>query len=242
MALTRLVAEVVLRPPDLRHFDAAVGSLGAQPRGESGLRQALNASFASRCPTCGRPIVVDEFVWDGDAPAPVPQDLPLHGLPRPAGRRRAALGAHRRRRHRPRLGAGRLGRGDPGAGGAAGALPRAGGRERPGGPHPGPLHGALAGGAAGHPRTHRAGPPRRPDRGRPAPGPGSRAAAGQPPAQLPRPRRRAAHRQRHRPPAGRPAVARAQPVAAVRGRLPPRARVHPAPGGLARRTAPGAPG
>ncbi|HTS15009.1 MAG TPA: hypothetical protein VMH24_05035, partial [Candidatus Sulfotelmatobacter sp.] len=70
MALTRLVAEVVLRPPDLRHFDAAVGSLGAQPRGESGLRQALNASFASRCPTCGRPIVVDEFVWDGDAPAP----------------------------------------------------------------------------------------------------------------------------------------------------------------------------
>ncbi len=70
MALTRLVAEVVLRPPDLRHFDAAVGSLGAQPRGESGLRQALNASFASRCPTCGRPIVVDEFIWDGDAPAP----------------------------------------------------------------------------------------------------------------------------------------------------------------------------
>ncbi|MFI5262261.1 MAG: hypothetical protein ACHQZR_06895 [Candidatus Limnocylindrales bacterium] len=70
LALTRLVAEVALRPPDLRHFDAAVGSLGAQPRGESGLRQALNALFASRCPTCARPIVVDEFIWDGDAPAP----------------------------------------------------------------------------------------------------------------------------------------------------------------------------
>ncbi len=70
LALTRLVAEVALRPPDLRHFDAAVGSLGAQPRGESGLRQALNALFASRCPTCARPIVVDEFIWDGEAPAP----------------------------------------------------------------------------------------------------------------------------------------------------------------------------
>ncbi len=69
-ALTRLVAEVVLRPPDLRHFDAAVNALGAQPRGEVGLRQALNELFASQCSTCGRQVVVDEFVWDGDADAP----------------------------------------------------------------------------------------------------------------------------------------------------------------------------
>ncbi|MFI5291335.1 MAG: hypothetical protein ACHQ02_00560 [Candidatus Limnocylindrales bacterium] len=69
-ALTRLAADVVLRPPDLRHFDAAVNALGAQPRGEVGLRQALNELFASHCATCGRSVVVDEFVWDGDADAP----------------------------------------------------------------------------------------------------------------------------------------------------------------------------
>jgi hypothetical protein len=69
-ALTRLAAEVVLRPPDLRHFDAAVNALGAQPRGEVGLRQALNELFASQCSTCGRQVVVDEFVWDGEAEAP----------------------------------------------------------------------------------------------------------------------------------------------------------------------------
>ncbi len=70
LALTRLLAEVVLRPPDLRHFDAAVNAMGTQPHGETGLRQALNALFASRCATCGRSVVVDEFIWDGDAPAP----------------------------------------------------------------------------------------------------------------------------------------------------------------------------
>ena len=69
-ALTRLAAEVVLRPPDLRHFDAAVNALAAQPRGEVGLRQALNELFSSRCATCERMVVVDEFIWDGGAPAP----------------------------------------------------------------------------------------------------------------------------------------------------------------------------
>src|SRR3990172_6196823 len=61
-ALTRLAAEVVLRPPDLRHFDAAVNALAAQPRGEVGLRQALNELFSSRCATCERMVVVDEFI------------------------------------------------------------------------------------------------------------------------------------------------------------------------------------
>jgi hypothetical protein len=69
-ALTRLAAEVVLRPPDLRHFDAAVNALANHPHGEAGLRQALNDLYASRCATCGRPVVVDEFIWDGDAAAP----------------------------------------------------------------------------------------------------------------------------------------------------------------------------
>jgi hypothetical protein len=68
--LTRLLAEVVLRPPDLRHFDAAVATLAAHPRGDVVLRQALVEPFTSDCPTCGRPVVVDEFIWDADADVP----------------------------------------------------------------------------------------------------------------------------------------------------------------------------
>ena len=53
-ALTRLVAEVVLRPPDLRHLDAAVSAIAVDARGtEGGLRLAIEGSYASRCPTCG---------------------------------------------------------------------------------------------------------------------------------------------------------------------------------------------
>src|SRR5215212_1376624 len=61
--LTRLLADVVLRPPDLRHFDAALATLAAHPRGQTGLRDALNEMFSSTCPTCGRGVVVDEFIW-----------------------------------------------------------------------------------------------------------------------------------------------------------------------------------
>jgi len=63
-ALTRLVAEVVLRPPDLRHFDAGIAALGGQPRGDVDLRRALNQPFTSRCPSCGRPVTVDEYIWE----------------------------------------------------------------------------------------------------------------------------------------------------------------------------------
>ncbi|HWH23401.1 MAG TPA: hypothetical protein VNW68_00755 [Candidatus Limnocylindria bacterium] len=69
-ALTRLLAEIVLRPPDLRHLDAAIATLALHPRGDVDLRRALNEPFGSRCPTCGRPVVVDEFIWEGDADAP----------------------------------------------------------------------------------------------------------------------------------------------------------------------------
>ena len=68
--LTRLLAEVVLRPPDIRHFDAAVKAIAFQPRGQVGLHQALNDLYASRCTTCQRPVVVDEFIWEGDAKRP----------------------------------------------------------------------------------------------------------------------------------------------------------------------------
>ena len=57
--LTRLLAEVVLRPPDLRHLDAAFSSLAASPLGESSLRLSINDLFTTKCATCGRNVTVD---------------------------------------------------------------------------------------------------------------------------------------------------------------------------------------
>ncbi|MDL2335298.1 MAG: hypothetical protein QFC55_04635, partial [Chloroflexota bacterium] len=65
-----LLAEVVLRPPDLRHFDAGLATLATVPRGEGEFRRVLEQMFASRCPTCGRPVIVDEFLWEIGATAP----------------------------------------------------------------------------------------------------------------------------------------------------------------------------
>ena len=69
-ALTRLLAEIVLRPPDLRHFDAGLSTVATHPRGEVELKRALELLYASRCPTCGRPVVVEEFIWEAGAKAP----------------------------------------------------------------------------------------------------------------------------------------------------------------------------
>jgi len=70
-ALTRLVAEIVLRPPDLRHFDAAVSGIAVDARGmEGGLRAAIDASYASRCPGCGNTVTVSEFIWETEATDP----------------------------------------------------------------------------------------------------------------------------------------------------------------------------
>jgi hypothetical protein len=70
-ALTRLVAEIVLRPPDLRHLDAAVSGIAVDARGmEGGLRSAIEASYASRCPGCGNGVTVSEFIWDTEAGDP----------------------------------------------------------------------------------------------------------------------------------------------------------------------------
>jgi hypothetical protein len=69
-ALTRLLAEIVLRPPDLRHFDAGLSTVATFPRGEVELKRLIEQSFTSRCPTCGRPVVVQEFIWESGADAP----------------------------------------------------------------------------------------------------------------------------------------------------------------------------
>ena len=65
--LTRLLAELVLRPPDLRHMDAAFSALSASPHGESSLKLWIGAAFSTRCATCGRSLVADEFTWEGIA-------------------------------------------------------------------------------------------------------------------------------------------------------------------------------
>ena len=70
-AVTRLVAEIVLRPPDLRHLDAAVSAIAVDARGmEGGLRSAIEASYASRCPGCGNTVTVSEYIWDAEAADP----------------------------------------------------------------------------------------------------------------------------------------------------------------------------
>ena len=68
--LTRMLAEVVLRPPDVRHLDAAFQGMSASPRGES--PQGLDGrSLRDPLRTCGRMLVADEFTWssEGDGPA-----------------------------------------------------------------------------------------------------------------------------------------------------------------------------
>ena len=67
MPLTRLLADIVLRPPDIRHLDAAFQAIAAAPRGQSSLRVSLSGLFATRCGTCGRSVVAEEFTW---APGP----------------------------------------------------------------------------------------------------------------------------------------------------------------------------
>ena len=69
--LTRLLAEVVLRPPDLRHLDAAFSALGASPHGDSSLRLSITDLFATKCATCGRTLPVDELEWHDAAPVRV---------------------------------------------------------------------------------------------------------------------------------------------------------------------------
>lgn len=61
--LDRLLAEVVLRPPDLRHLDAAFQSLAGAPRRETSLKLWISDRFATRCATCERPLVIDEIGW-----------------------------------------------------------------------------------------------------------------------------------------------------------------------------------
>ena len=71
--LARLLAEIVLRPPDIRHLDAAFGALGASPRGDTSLKLAVGDLFATRCATCERALIADDIIWaslEGEPAAP----------------------------------------------------------------------------------------------------------------------------------------------------------------------------
>ena len=72
--LTRLLADVVVRAPDLRHLDAAFQAVAAAPVGTTSLRATIDGRFATRCPTCGRSLALDELTWepgDGGSVRPV---------------------------------------------------------------------------------------------------------------------------------------------------------------------------
>ena len=78
--LTRLLAEIVLRPPDLRHLDAAFGALSASPRGESSLKLSIAELYATKCATCGRSSTIEELTWSTGAPeAPEDDESDGHG-------------------------------------------------------------------------------------------------------------------------------------------------------------------
>jgi hypothetical protein len=70
--LTRLLAELVLRPPDLRHLDAAFQAMSASPRRQSSLKVGIGELFATRCATCERMLTADEFIWGGTPTADEP--------------------------------------------------------------------------------------------------------------------------------------------------------------------------
>ena len=60
----------MLRPPDLRHFDAGLSTVATFPRGEVELKRSIEHMFTTRCPTCGRGVVVHEYIWDAGADVP----------------------------------------------------------------------------------------------------------------------------------------------------------------------------
>ena len=68
LSLTRLLAEVVLRPPDASHIDAAAEAISLRPLGEATVRKTMESLFASTCAACGSPVVLESLVWEpGDA-------------------------------------------------------------------------------------------------------------------------------------------------------------------------------
>lgn len=79
-SLGRLLAEIVLRPPDLRHLEAAFQAIAAAPRRETSLKVSIGDLFATRCATCERTTVADELIWErsADDPGAAPRPIRKH--------------------------------------------------------------------------------------------------------------------------------------------------------------------
>jgi hypothetical protein len=75
--LARLVAEIVLRPPDVRQLDAAFQRLGAAAHGKTNLRLAIADQYATKCATCDRDVVAEEVTWE------TPPARDAEALPKP---------------------------------------------------------------------------------------------------------------------------------------------------------------
>jgi len=68
--VAQMAAQAFLLAPEVAAVDAAYAQLAASRRVDIPLRQHIDELYASRCPTCNRPVVVSEFIWPRDASAP----------------------------------------------------------------------------------------------------------------------------------------------------------------------------
>jgi hypothetical protein len=68
--LTRLLADVVLRPPGIRQIDAAAAAIASARFAGSTVRRTIDSLYASTCPRCGRPVILEAMVWQPIALAP----------------------------------------------------------------------------------------------------------------------------------------------------------------------------
>jgi hypothetical protein len=66
----QLAAQALLFAPDARAIQAAFSQLSASRRVDVPLRQHIEELYLTRCATCRRPVVADQFIWPRDAPAP----------------------------------------------------------------------------------------------------------------------------------------------------------------------------
>jgi hypothetical protein len=87
--LTRLLADVVLRPPDLRQIDSAALAIANAPLAGSTIRRTIEALYASTCPRCGRPVILESMVWKPVA-ARATTDTPAVPKARARGRGKTA--------------------------------------------------------------------------------------------------------------------------------------------------------
>lgn len=66
----QLAAQAFLLAPELAAIDAAFTQLAASRRVDVPLRQHIEELYATRCATCRRPAVGEQFIWPRDADAP----------------------------------------------------------------------------------------------------------------------------------------------------------------------------